>query len=436
MLVSPNGAWVISMQKKKPIKRYQIVIIGAGMVGSALAVMLAKLGFKVALLEKQVASNMSASSQPNRVVALSYLSKKLLQALGVWDNLAAQPYYNMLLQDRQTEIALSEQQPLGYIVENNTIINSLLNIVRAQQNKIQAETEVDSSADSEANTTGSVELFDQLQSFCLRLNGESKLGEIELEENILHADLVIGADGANSYVRNKLGIKTKHKFYSQRALVTEVSSSARLFATAIQFFSSSGTLAFLPLANKNRYSIVWSVSEEDAELLLSLTKEDFASKLQQESQGKLGTLELLKEVLSFPLQTAVAHSYGVEGALLVGDAAHVIHPMAGYGVNLGFMDVLSLGQLLLKYKGSLSLGSLHNILAYQRECRANNTMWLSLVDFLQHFFLQETGFLGKVRQLATNLAVNSFWIKKHIVNFARGDKDRYAELLRFLEDKA
>ena len=236
----------------------------------------------------------------------------------------------------------------------------------------------------------------------------------------LQAQLLVGADGARSWVRQQAGISVKGWDYDQVALVTWVKPEVFHQETAWQRFLPSGPLAFLPLT-EGYCSIVWSTSPQHAAQLQAMETERFAQELQAAFENKLGTIEAVGPRAMFPLRTFETQHYILPHLALVGDAAHTIHPLAGQGVNLGLADMSSLLRVLIEARQHRrSIGSASTLRRYERWRRADNRSMLLAMDGFKRLFSTEQPLLRWARNLGLNLTDHTLPIKRLIMQQALG----------------
>jgi 2-octaprenylphenol hydroxylase len=316
-------------------RHYDVVVIGAGMVGAALASLLSRSGFAVALVEASKPAAFDTKSDVGlRVSAISPGSAAVLEQTGAWKLVSEQrcrPYRRMQVEDRKSEEALIFDAPvfnlerLGTIVENTLLQWSLWQVVEAG---------------------GLVDLYcpDSLEELVF---GNDRNQITLTSGTTLSASLVVGADGAGSKTRKVVGIGQDHWSYNQHGLVAVVGKQKPNPGVAWQRFLPSGPLAFLPLQD-GRSSIVWTLPSAEAERLLKLDDETFMASLDAASNGWLGQVETCGPRAAFPLSMRLSKCYASQRVVLVGDAAHVVHPLAGQGVNLGIADVAALAEILIR----------------------------------------------------------------------------------------
>jgi 2-octaprenylphenol hydroxylase len=347
--------------------RADLLIVGAGMVGSALALALQNSGLEVLLLDGSPLSvkpfDGQAPFEP-RVSALSAASQRILERLGVWDGIAnrrSSPYTDMHVWDGSGtgKIHFSatsvHADVLGHIVENRVVQDALL---------------------------------DRLHDCDLGMLANALL--TLADGRTLRAPLVIAADGANSAVRRLTGIATREWDYMHHAIVTSVRCSKPHQMTAWQRFTDNGPLAFLPLERDGQQdwcSIVWSTTPSEAERLMALDDESFCKDLERAFEGCLGTVLSADPRLCVPLRQRHAKRYVAEGLALIGDAAHTIHPLAGQGVNLGFLDAAVLAEVLLQAAArGERLADVKVLSRYERRRMPHNLALMAAMEGFERLF--------------------------------------------------
>ena len=319
--------------------RADLLIVGAGMVGSALALALKDSGLNIVLLDGSPLSVKPFTAQDSfepRVSALSAASQRILQRLGAWDGIRSRrisPYSHMHVWDGsgtghiQFSAASVHAEVLGHIVENRVVQDALLECVQGTDIEMLASARLEQ----------------------MRRSGDDWLLTLA-DGRTLRAPLVIAADGANSAVRRLTGCETREWDYQHHAIVTSVHCAQTHQQTAWQRFTDHGPLAFLPLEREGQQdwcSIVWSTTPEQAEKLMALDDAAFCRELEFAFEGRLGDVLSADPRVCVPLRQRHAKRYVAEGLALIGDAAHTIHPLAGQGVNLGFLDAAVLADVLL-----------------------------------------------------------------------------------------
>jgi 2-octaprenyl-3-methyl-6-methoxy-1,4-benzoquinol hydroxylase/2-octaprenylphenol hydroxylase len=353
---------------------HDVAIVGAGMVGAALALALAREGFDVAVIESRAAPPWKPQDEVDlRVVALAASSVDLFDRLGVWKEIIAaraSPCRRMRVWDALApgrlafDAADEGRAALGFIVENR-LIQSVL------WHALQRETRITLHCPAKVAAT----------------DAARDRRTLTLEDGgVVAAKLVAAADGADSALRGLLGIATRDHDYGQRAIVAHVSTERAHESTAWQRFVPGGTLAFLPLAD-GRSSIVWSVSQTDSERLLALDDAAFCAELGAAFDFRLGRVTATTSRASFPLRMKLAERYIAPRFALIGDAAHAVHPLAGQGVNLGLRDVDELRNVLVEARDARRDFAAESVLRrYERRRRSDNTLSAHAFDTIQRVF--------------------------------------------------
>ncbi len=339
--------------------QYDVIVVGGGMVGLSLAIATARAGMKIAVIENQPPVPFVPDSPFGlRVSAINLGTQRFLTNLKAWDGVVARRYHSyesMVVWDSQTSGRIRFDAAelgipwLGHIVENHVLQVALLECAE-QLDDLDWYCPAEPSDFDVSGTAAEVVLAD----------GRRLCGR-----------LLVGADGRNSRVRTALGMGWRCHQYGQSAVVANVTTSQPNRATAWQRFLPSGPVAFLPLT-AYRSAVVWSTATPHAHALLSLSDDEFNRVLALAFAHRLGTITGLGARASFPLQGAQARCYVAPRVVLVGDAAHSIHPLAGQGVNLGFLDAASLADVLTK--AVQDIGSRRVLQRYEWARRGHNTL--------------------------------------------------------------
>ncbi len=386
---------------------YDVIIVGGGMVGSTLAVALAEhASLSIAVIEANVPQRILESEQPDlRVSALTQASEALFKNLSIWQQLIPSrisPFTDMTVWETQAstlhfDSAEVGEPLLGYIVENRHLQQAC--IARCQQ--LKAITFI-SPAVPESRSGNTITLEDGRE---------------------LTADLIVGADGARSLLRDWAGIKTHGWDYDQTAVVCTVKTELPHKKTARQRFMHEGPLAFLPLADPHQSSIVWSNSTEEAELLCQLDDEQFKATLAKAFEHRLGDITELSERASFPLKLRHADHYVETGFALVGDAAHTIHPLAGQGVNIGLLDAATLAEIIIDaHSKGRNIGSLHTLNKYQRRRKADNLAMQMTMDAFKRVFGSEAAPVRWLRRYGLQTVNQNSLLRKLFIQQASGHR--------------
>ena len=386
---------------------YDLTIVGGGMVGLTLAASLAKSNLKIAIVENKECVGLS-DLPASRVSAISAASRTIFEKLGIWHHIDAKrvtAYDTMFVWEKDSfgKISFDAQQvealQLGYIIENEQIQHALLTTVQKQSN---------------------VTFYtpDKLTNIALG-DGEAWL-TLASGKNIT-TKLVIGADGANSWVRNKVDIPLTHWDYNHHALVATVKTDLPHEHCARQVFTPDGPLAFLPLFEKNLCSIVWSVPPEKAKQLQALPIGEFNKQLTRTFDNHLGFCEIQSERYSFPLTMRYARDFAKHRVALIGDAAHTIHPLAGQGVNLGLLDAVSLAQCILENSDAdKDIGLYENLRQFERWRKTEATQMIASMELLKRLFNGDNPVQKVARDLALIFADNVSPLKKQFIKQAMG----------------
>ncbi|AOV18033.1 2-octaprenyl-3-methyl-6-methoxy-1,4-benzoquinol hydroxylase [Acidihalobacter aeolianus] len=369
---------------------YEIAIVGGGMVGTALACSLGAQGRRVALIEAYPARPWQPGGEYDlRVSAINRASQRLFERLGAWQGMCERrvsAYRRMHVWDTagKGEITFDAAElgepDLGHIIENRVIQETL-------EACLPETVTVYRPATLETMDVGA-------SAVSLKLNDGSELS----------AALVVGADGAHSRVRGLAGIEREERPYGQKAIVATVATEKTHQATAWQRFLPTGPVALLPLAD-GRCSLVWSAETELAESLMALDDEAFRRELGLATELRLGRILEIGARAAFPLVGSRVHPYVKPRIALVGDAAHTIHPLAGQGANLGFMDVVALSAQLAETRRDA--GSLRLLRAYERARRAENEITMRAMEGFKHMFGSRVPGLAWLR--AQGLGIAGAW---------------------------
>jgi 3-demethoxyubiquinol 3-hydroxylase len=365
------------------MNQFDCVVVGGGMVGAASALTLADLGLKVAIIEKAAPAAFSPEQAFDlRVSAISLASEQLLKQLGAWQQLQQWrmcPYKRLgvwELEQSYTEFNAQDiqQAHLGHIIENRLIQLSLWQ-------KMQHHNSI---------TVLCPETL-------IKLEQSSVEVQLTTSSGVLHAKVVIGADGANSLVRHLTHIGTTGWEYAQSAMLINVLTKEPQQDITWQQFFQSGPLAMLPLPG-NCASLVWYHEKDEIKRLSALSHDNLEQEISQHFPKRLGAVKVIDKA-AFPLARRHANQYYKGRVLLVGDAAHTINPMAGQGVNLGFKDVKALQQVIAQAMGDGESWHCEQVFArYQQQRRTDNLLMMTTMDALYLSF----GHVSPLVKLARN----------------------------------
>ncbi len=371
--------------------RHDVIIVGAGMVGAAVACGLARAGFDVGVIEQhEPQREWPAEEIDVRVSAINRGSQQLLENLDAWSGIVRrglQPYREMRVWDNldmgdiHFDSAAIGEADLGHIIQNRTIVAALW-----EQMESIANIHLYSSNTVEKTVAGSSDISITLQS------GEQ-----------LHAKLLIAADGSNSQMRDKAGIAVHIHDFHQSAVVATVTTANPHEETAWQHFLPTGPLAFLPVS-RTQCSIVWSTTAEHAAGLIEMDDAGFCQLLTEASQQRLGKITHSSARAAYPLVSKHAETYIGSRLALVGDAAHQIHPLAGQGVNLGFRDAALLVEVIEDARQrNRPIGSRPVLRRYERSRRGDNLLTQKSMEAINRLFSNDTPGLRQLRNLGLNL---------------------------------
>ena len=412
---------------KKPanssqIRSVDVVVVGGGIAGKACALGMAQLGLhtlEIAPDLAQIVASPQGTQWGQRIYAFSPSTQKLLTRLQIWDALdhnRLQVVRDMRIYgdrgEKNDQLHLSAFEAgtpqLAWIGESNLIEHTLDQASRFQ-NKLERISDVVEkiNVDAEGNT--------------LHLEGGS----------IIRAQLIIAADGANSPIRSELGISVSEESYSQNAVVANWTCTYPHLETAFQWFLPGGDIvAMLPLPNK-QVSMVWSTSPEHAAELLQLNQSQWLDRFASVANGaitkQLGDLTLNSNAAAFPLRKMRAARFiGPEHnpkVVLIGDAAHVMHPLAGQGLNLGLRDVAVLLNIYSKRESFRSLSDLTLLRRYERQRQGDTSALLWVTDKLKKLFSGTSGTEKQLRNWGLGLVNKSHFIKQRLIERALGEID-------------
>lgn len=393
-----------------------IAIVGGGMVGLALAAAFKETDLRIAVIESRTPDHKLTEQPDVRVSALSRSSEVMLRNLGAWQGIVARrsaPYSAMEVweQDSFARIEFEAQQlaqpDLGHIVENRVIQLALLEQVKQQSN---------------------VTLF--MPAKCASMAIGEREAWLTLDNGqALTAKLVVGADGANSWVRKQQDIPLTHWDYGHSAIVANIRTTEPHQHVARQIFTPQGPLAFLPLGEENLSSIVWSTEPNRAERLVAMSEREFNKVLTAEFDHRLGLCDVVGERFAFPLKMRYARDFVAQRVALVGDAAHTIHPLAGQGVNLGLLDAASLAQEVLElHQQGEDFGSKRNLRGYERWRKAEAAKMITAMQGFKDLFEGNNPAKKLIRGIGMKFAAQLPGAKDEIMKRALGLKGRLPHL--------
>ena len=382
-----------------------IVVVGAGLVGLSAAIVFAQQGKNVCLVDAKKPAIKLKKPWDERVYALTPVTEHWLKSIGVWAHVDASRVNSinaMHISDDAGERPLvlrdedANLSKLGLIIENQNLMYALWQQLKAlDANNAAVMVITDTPCQSLVNT--------QRKTVLNLANGQQ-----------IAAKLLVAADGVDSWVRKQANISVIKKDFKQIAIVANFKVENHHQNVARQWFSPHDVLALLPLPGK-MVSMVWSVSTERAVELLALSGEELAQNVYAQSQAVLGDLTQVGKTQSFSLNQQTASQFIAGRLVIVGDAAHQIHPMAGQGVNLGFRDVMELTSMATNLHAMQDVGDIMFLRQYERARKADIVMMNSLTSGLDGLYANESSMLKKARQWGLRQLNDQVAIKKLLI---------------------
>jgi 2-polyprenylphenol 6-hydroxylase len=366
---------------------FDVVIVGAGLVGASFARALDGAGIRIALVEPG-GPPQPGDAWDSRIYAISPGNAAFLADVGAWrllDGARIQPVQRMEIfgDDPAARISFSAYETgvgeLAFIVESGRLQRALWDGLVAQRD---------------------VTLFSPARCAALELNEAEATLALESGERVI-AKLVIGADGASSWVREHADLSARARSYGERGVVANFACARPHHGTAYQWFRADGVLAYLPLPGA-RMSMVWSTPDAHAGELLELAPDALCARVADAGRGVLGGLEMLTAPAAFPLQLLTARRIVAPRVALIGDAAHVVHPLAGQGVNLGFGDARALAGVLRAREPFRECGDLALLRRYARSRAEAVLAMRQVTDGLQHLFGARSRIISAIRNAGLN----------------------------------
>lgn len=407
------------MNKRTAEQRAEVVVAGAGFAGLALAIALRQgLGdpFTVMVADPTLAH---ARSKDPRASAIAAAARRLFEAIGVWDAVAAnaQPILDMVVTDSKLDDAVrpmfltfggevEEGEPFAHMVENRHLVDALAEKAKSLGVNLRAT--------SVAGFESAPNAIDVKLA-----NGEN-----------VAARLLVGADGAHSLIREEAGIATHGWNYDQAAIVTTVGHEREHGGCAVEHFLPAGPFAILPLTGK-RCSIVWTENAAEAERIIALPDDQFHAELEKRFGLQLGDIEVIGPRRAFPLGLFTARSFVGERLALIGDAAHIIHPIAGQGLNMGLRDVAALAEAIADAaRLGLDPGGADVLERYQRWRRFDTMTMGVATDGLNRLFSNRSDVLRLARDVGLGLVERMPVLKRVFIREAAGFTGEVPKLLK------
>lgn len=396
-----------------------VLIIGGGLNGPALALAVAQAGLSVVLIDARQPKARAEVGFDGRAYALALASQRLLAALGVWRGLVAQPILQVVATDGRAGEAASpfglhfdaseiEEGPMGFLVEDRHLYAAFLAA-------LQAEPRI---------------TFLPGQSVVAQELGQGVAAVTLASGRVLTGRLVVGCDGRGSGTATRAGIRRQGWSYGQTALVTAVAHEKPHGGAAHQVFMPGGPLAILPLAGGHHSSIVWSERDPVAGEIAALDDDAFLAALRPRFGTFLGEITLAGVRFTYPLSLSLAERFVAHRLALVGDAAHGVHPLAGQGLNLGLRDVAALAEVLVtaERRGE-DIGALDVLERYEHWRRFDVTAMALGMDAINRLFSNDNPMLRRVRDLGLGLVNRMPALRRTFIRQAAGLNGALPKLL-------
>ncbi len=334
--------------------RYDMIIVGGGMVGASLAISLAHSGLRLALIEAYAPGAESQPSYDDRAIALAYGTRRIFEATGVWPALAeiAEPIHDIHVSDRGhfgfTRLSAADEgvPALGHVVTARELGHVLLHQMRQD---------------------ASLEVIAPARVISFEDQGDQVRVEVERDGlmSSLECRLLVAADGGNSSIREQLDVPVQHWEYGQSAVVTNITPAKPHRNVAYERFTDSGPVALLPMTEQ-RCAVVWTVRDEQLESVLALDDDAFLSAFQKRFGYRLGRFLRVGRRAAYPLSLLRARESVRGRVAVIGNAAHTLHPIAGQGFNLGIRDVAALAEVVDSvFKAGGDIGAAENLAVYE-----------------------------------------------------------------------
>ena len=387
-----------------------IVIVGGGITGSSLACLLGEAGFSIILLDNDIKSEHTPENKDPRVFAITIASERILRKAGAWffinkENIS--PFRRMHVWDKNGngeihfESASICEPTMGYIIPHRDILDALHKRICDLEN---------------------VRHIKGVLPIKIKVEADSAILDCNNGQQF-ETKLVVAADGSNSKTREFLNIHYQKYDYKQSAIASIVTSEIPHDEVARQRFSNDGPLAFLPMKNPYESGIVWSSSPQRIDELFKFDKATFHSELEAAFDNKLGKIIESSERKVFPLSRAQAEHYVQPRFALIGDSAHIVHPLAGLGANLGLLDTASLAETLIdSFNLDRDIGRLQALRRYERWRKGENRQMMYLIDGFKYLFENQFQSVQWLRNFGLDIIDEMPIVKNAIMMRAMGLK--------------
>ncbi len=390
--------------------RYDVLVVGGGVVGLATAAALCRAGFRICVVDAGApdVANADVGGYELRVSTLTRGAEHVLTHLGAWALLPharIQPFFDMRVWDEGSpgELHFSAadvgEPHLGVLAENSRVAEALEAVLR-EVYPGQCDWRRPAKLES---------LHADVDGVVARVSGEP-----------MEAELIVGADGASSFVRQLMQLDTHVREYDQNAVVANLRLELSHEETAWQRFLSTGPIAMLPLPG-DYGSIVWSTTPDEAAALVTMDTDAFQMRVAEALDGRFGRMVWCSKRVQFPLRRVQAREYVATRTVLVGDAAHAIHPLAGQGLNLGIMDAATLSAVLVEAReAGRSFSGRSTLRRYERWRKAQNVATQNAMDALGWVFGRTARPLRELRGLGVNLVQANTPLRRKLCKLASG----------------
>jgi len=394
------------MKKSTKTETFEVLIVGGGLAGLTMAIALGKAGVNVACLDREAPATQLKAAYDGRTTALSFATQNILKAIGVWKEIEkhAEPIRDIRVTDGDAPNFLHfpfgavNGQPFGWIIENQVLRAALVKCA----GKLKYVTHMAPAA------VTAVEYGEDIASVTLK------------DGQILHTQLVVGADGKDSFCRQQAGIEVRERPYNQTAIVCTIGHSEPHNGLALENFRPNGPFAVLPMTH-NRASIVWSDKGELAPHFLKLSEPEFIAELKSRIGDWLGDISLVSGRFAYPLNLLHAKKYTGTRLALISEAAHRMHPIAGQGLNVGMRDVALLAELIVDaVRQGQDAGSPALLKAYERGRKPDTFAMLAGTDVLTHLFSNAHPALRRARRLGLSAVQRTTHTKGFFMRYAMG----------------
>jgi 2-octaprenyl-6-methoxyphenol hydroxylase len=390
---------------EKNICECDILVIGGGPVGGVLAGLLANYPFRIIVVDHLSPEQVLKKERDGRTTAISWGSSRIIEKTGLWQSIV--PHTTAIQEIRVSQASTSGYihfsredaggNPMGFILENRIFREKIYQMIEERDN---------------------ISLIHPTFVKSLTIH-PYKVEAVLSNKQVIHARLIVGADGRLSHTREQVGIRSFTSAYHQTAIVTSVSHQYPHHNVAFEHFLPTGPLAFLPL-HTHQSSVVWSLKDKWLEVMKSLNSRDFVQELEHRFPY-LGSLKLESERWYHPLFLTLPRRIKGERCVLIGDAAHTIHPIAGQGANLGFRDAEILSTFLYESaKLGLDIGSDDILSRYQRKRARDILLMTGVTDSLVRFFSNKSSVLAFARKPGMSLVHKISPLRRLLTRYAMG----------------